>query len=338
MKRKITDDIPFDNYTLIEDRAQISEAFKDEVANSRGAILAIVRGTHFCPGGTSRNHRWYPPELWTGVKNDENFMARLKRNAVVGRVGHEPEITDEDIGEGKFSHYTRNINWETGYAESVIVDTPMGRNLLTCLRAKIGMFVSSRATGDYKGKTESGDDIMDPGTYCLERFDFVQDPGFLEAHPTLASESLVKGGSKALAIESLLRIAHTVKAPMFLDGRDYLVESMGTSGAKLETADTHICESYAFADFEDAIPALEKSIIKAFKNEDHSELVQDLKIARFANENGLDESYVRRRLDEGATFDMIAKEHIVHTPEFKIAESNGYRPKRTKSRLERILG
>lgn len=337
MKRKIIDEIAFEGYTLIEDRAKISEAFKDEVNNSRGAILAIVKGKHFCPGGTSRNHRWYPPELWTGVKNDENFMARLKRNAVVGRVGHEPEITDEDIGEGKFSHFTRNINWETGEAESVIIDTPMGRNLLTCLRAGIVLFVSSRATGDYKGKTESGDDIMDPDTYCLERFDFVQDPGFLEAQPSLVSESLNKDGGKMLAVESLLRIAQALKTPLFLDGRDYMVESMDKSGAKMETADTHICESYTFEDFEFAIPALEKSIIKAFKNEDHSELVQDLKIARFANENGLDESYVRRRLDEGATFDMIAKEHIVHTPEFKIAEANGFQPKRTKSRLERIL-
>lgn len=338
MKRKIVDEIAFEGYTLIEDRAKISEAFKDEVNNSRGAILAIVKGKHFCPGGTSRNHRWYPPELWTGVKKDENFMARLKRNAVVGRVGHEPEITDEDIGEGKFSHFTRNINWETGDAESVIVDTPMGRNLLTCLRAGIVLFVSSRATGDYKGKNDNGDDIMDPDTYCLERFDFVQDPGFLEAQPSLVSESLQKSGAKCLAIESLLRIAHSLNIPLFLDGRDYMVESMDKSGASLATADTHICESYAFTDFEDVIPALEKSIIKAAKNEDSSALVRDLKIARFANDNGLDEAYVLRRLDEGATFDMIAKEHVVHTPEYRIAESNTFQSKRQRSRLERILG
>ena len=338
MKRKIVDEIAFEGYTLIEDRAKISEAFKDEVNNSHGAILAIVKGKHFCPGGTSRNHRWYPPELWTGVKKDENFMARLKRNAVIGRVGHEPEITDEDIAEGRCSHFTRNINWETGDAESVIMDTPMGRNLLTYLRAGVILFISSRATGDYKGKTESGDDIMDPDTYCLERFDFVQDPGFLEAQPSLVSESLGKGDGKLLAVESLLRIAQTLKAPLFLDGRNYMVESLDKSGAKMEMVDTHLSESYSFMDFAEVIPALEKSIIKAAKCEDHSALSRDLKIARFANENGLDESYVRTRLDEGATFDLIAKEHIVRTPEFRIAESNTYTPKKTKSRLERILG
>lgn len=333
MKRNIVDEIPFEGYTLIEDRAKISEAFKDEVNKSRGAILAIVKGKHFCPGGTSRNHRWYPPELWSGVKEDKGFMSRLQRNAVIGRVGHDPEITDEDIGDGKFSHFTRNINWETGEAESVIVDTPMGRNLLTCLRAGIILYVSSRATGDYKGKTESGDDIMDPETYCLERFDFVQDPGFLEAQPSLVSESLQKGG-KALAIESLLRIAQALGTPVFLDGRDYVVESMEKAGARLATADTHIGESYTFEDFTEVIPALEKAIIKGANR---GELEKDLKIARFANENGLDESYVRTRLDEGASFDMIGKEHVVHAPEYHISEAHAIQQKKQLSRLERIL-
>lgn len=336
MKRSITDEIAFEGYTLIEDRAKISEAFKDEVNCSRGAILAIVKGKHFCPGGTSRNHRLYPPELWAGVQNDENFMARLKRNGVIGRVGHEPEITDEDIGEGRFSHFTRNINWKTGEAESVIIDTAMGRNLLTCLRAGIVLYVSSRATGDYKGKTDSGDDIMDPDTYCLERFDFVQDPGFLDAHPTLVSESR-QTDQKRLAVESLLRVAHSLDAPLFLDGRDYVVESVSPEGIRLATADTHISESYNFSDFEDVIPSLEKSIIKAAKSESHADLMADLQIARFANENGLDEAYVRRRRDEGATFDAIANEHVVHVPEYRISEANA-RPKKTRTRLERILG
>lgn len=333
MKRNIVDEIPFEGYTLIEDRAKISEAFKDEVNKSHGAILAIVKGKHFCPGGTSRNHRWYPPELWAGVREDKAFMTRLQRNAVIGRVGHDPEITDEDIGEGRFSHFTRNINWETGEAESVIVDTPMGRNLLTCLRAGIILYVSSRATGDYKGKTESGDDIMDPETYSLERFDFVQDPGFLEAQPSLVSESLSKGGNK-LVIESLLRIANAIGAPVFLDGRDYIVESMEKSGARLATADTHICESYAFEDFADVIPALEKAIIKAG---DRGDLEKDLKIARFANENGLDESYVRTRLGDGASFDMIEKEHVVHALDYRISESHPAPQRKQPSRLERIF-
>ena len=152
---QISDAVPFDGYKLIDTSAQINESFKDEMEKSHGAIIGVVEGKHFCPGGTSRNHRWYPPELWLAVGQNEAVQARLKRNGIVGRVGHEPEITDEDIGEGNYSHFTKDIDWKTGFARSFIVDTPMGRNLLTALRARIGLYVSSRATGDYNGKTES---------------------------------------------------------------------------------------------------------------------------------------------------------------------------------------
>lgn len=325
MSQKIVDAVLFDNYTLIEDKAAIHEAFKDEVNKSRGAILAIVKGKHFCPDGTSRNHRYYPKALWLGVKNDENFMARLKRNGVIGRVGHEPEITDEDIGEGNYSHFTRNINWETGEAESVIVDTPMGRNLLTALRAGIQLFVSSRATGDYCGKNDEGNDIMDPATYALERFDFVQDPGFLEAHPTLVSESLEKGKVRAKIAEALLGIAQKIGASILLDGRRYLVESLDSKGIHLETEDTHLRDVYESSAFEDVVPEIEKAIVSAATvNEalakDLKAANEDLKIVRFANEQGLDEEYVRNRMASGASLEAIAKEHVPPTATYHIAE------------------
>lgn len=342
MSQRIIDAVPFEHYTLIEDKAQISESFKDEVNNSRGAILAIVKGKHFCPDGTSRNHRFYPKALWLGVKNDENFMARLKRNGVVGRVGHEPEITDEDIGEGNYSHFTRNINWETGEAESVIVDTPMGRNLLTALRAGIQLFVSSRATGDYCGKNDEGNDIMDAKTYALERFDFVQDPGFLEAHPTLVSESLNKGGAKSAVAEALLRIAQKIGASVFLDGRRYVVESLDAKGIHMATEDTNLRETYESHDFEDVLPELEKAIVSAAsKNEalanDLKSANNDLKIARFANDQGLDEEHVRKRLQEGATLEMIAKEHPAPQQTYRIAEQHVPSKPKHESVLNRIF-
>lgn len=342
MSQRIIDAVPFEHYTLIEDKAQISESFKDEVNASRGAILAIVKGKHFCPDGTSRNHRFYPKALWLGVKNDENFMARLKRNGVVGRVGHEPEITDEDIGEGNYSHFTRNINWETGEAESVIVDTPMGRNLLTALRAGIQLFVSSRATGDYCGKNDDGDDVMDAKTYALERFDFVQDPGFLEAHPTLVSESLDTGRAKGAVAEALLRIAQKIGARVFLGGRRYVVESLDAKGIHMATEDTNLRETCESRDFEDVLPDLEKAIVSAAsKNE---ELVKDLKsandnlkIARFANDQGLDEEHVRKRLEEGATFAVIAKEHVAPDQSYHIAEQHVPVKQAHESVLNRIF-
>ena len=346
MSQRIIDAIPFEHYTLIEDKAKISESFKDEVNNSRGAILAIVKGPHFVPDGVSRNHRFYPKNLWKGVKNDESFMARLKRNGVVGRVGHDPEITDEDIGEGNYSHFTRNINWDTGEAESVIVDTPMGRNLLTALRAGIQLFVSSRATGDYCGKDEDGNDIMDAKTYALERFDFVQDPGFLEAHPTLVSESLDKSGTKSKIAETLLRIAQKIGASVLLDGRRYVVESLDSKGIHMATEDTRVSSVYESKAFEDVLPEIEKAIVQAATanesatatlNEDLKQANEDLKIARFANEHGLDESYVRGRMAEGAPLSLIAKEHIPSGETYRIAEEHVATRQKHSSVLNRIF-
>lgn len=331
---QISDAVPFDGYKLIDTSAQINESFKDEMEKSHGAIIGVVEGKHFCPGGTSRNHRWYPPELWLAVGQNEAVQARLKRNGIVGRVGHEPEITDEDIGEGNYSHFTKDIDWKTGFARSFIVDTPMGRNLLTALRARIGLYVSSRATGDYSGKTESGDDIMDTKTYDFERFDFVQDPGFLEAKPSLVTESFNKTAVNGKIAETLLRIAKKVGATLSLDGRKYVVESVGAKGIEMSTADTHLKEMYESSAFEDVLPELEEAIVKSANNE---ALTNDLKIARFANEQGLDESYVRDRLDAGASFEQIAHEHVPAGQTYRIAETQVVHRPKHESVLNRIF-
>lgn len=331
---QITDAVPFDGYKLFDTSAQINESFKDEMEKSHGAIIGVVEGKHFCPGGTSRNRRWYPPELWLAVGENESVQARLKRNGMVGRVGHDPEITDEDIGEGNYSHFTKDIDWKTGFARSFIVDTPMGRNLLTALRARIGLYVSSRATGDYNGKTESGDDIMDVKSFDLERFDFVQDPGFLEAKPSLVTESFSKTAVNGKIAEVLLRIAKEVGATLALDGRKYVVESVSSKGIEMSTTDTRLKEMYESAAFEDVLPELEEAIVKSANN---GVILNDLKIARFANEQGLDESYVRDRLDTGASFDQIAREHVPTGYTYHIAESQVVRRQKRESVLDRIF-
>lgn len=338
----ITDAVPFDGYKLIDTSSQINESFKDEMEKSHGAIIGVVEGKHFCPGGISRNHRLYPEELWIAVGKNPAVQARLKRNGIVGRVGHDPEITDEDIGEGNYSHFTKDIDWKTGFARSFIVDTPMGRNLLTALRARIGLYVSSRATGDYNGKTESGDDIMDTATYDFERFDFVQDPGFLEAKPSLVTESRNHGGAKGAVVETLLRIAQRIGASVLLDGRRYVVESLDSKGVHMTTEDTHLPGTFGRDAFEDVLPELEKAIVSAASvNEglanDLKAANEDLKVVRFANEQGLDEAHVRTRLKEGATLSMIAKEHVAPQQEYRIAESRTFQREKHESVLNRIF-
>ena len=330
----IEDYIPF-KFDIIDDISRVDESAQSEVAKSGGTILAIVKGPHFCPGKVSRNHRLYTEELWEAVSKDEEVQRKLANGQMFGRVGHEAEITDEDIGAGNYSHITRNIDWKTGIAESVIFNTPMGNNLYTLLRAgTTTMYVSSRADGDYCGKDDDDNDILDPKTYKLERFDFVQDPGFLDAKPKLISESKKKDeelketvGEKVA--ESLLNLAMEVGAPLELDGATYSVEKVCESKVDMSDCNTMTSDTYTLSDFTEVTEDMRKGIVEHFNNQQREleesrkeldEAHQLIKTLRFANRKGLDEEYVEKRMREGASLESIEREHPTPQP-FKVVEA-----------------
>lgn len=303
------DYIPFDGFEFIDDISKVSESAQSEVANSKGTILAIVKGKHFCPGGVSRNHRLYTEELWKSVGENDELKHRMDDNQMLGRIGHEAEMTDEDIADGKFSHYTRNINWETGEAEDVILNTPMGNTLYTLLRSGVKLYVSSRADGDYNGKDEDGNDILDPETYKLERFDFVQDPGFLEAKPKMITESVKKTeAAHEKQAEALLDVARRLGAPVELDDSEYIVESMGAG--KVSLGGMSGTEDCSLNDFTEVTADIAESIVKYVDGlrRELDESKDTIKMLRFANSNGLDEDYVERKIGEGATYESLAHE------------------------------
>jgi len=157
------------------------------------SVLAKVSGTFFVPGGVSRNNRYYPPELWEKVLGDDGIKSRLSDKRMIGTISHEQSLNDQALLDGKISHIITNLEVrgdQDGFGEALILDTPAGRILNTMFRAGAKLFVSSRANGTFKqDKTEKGVPIVDPETYQLEAFDFVLDPGFLQAQPQLA-ESL----------------------------------------------------------------------------------------------------------------------------------------------------
>jgi len=319
------DYIPF-KCEFIDDIARVDESAQSEVAKSGGTILAIVKGQHFVPGGISRNHRKYTEELWEVAGKDEDVQRKLKNGQMFGRIGHEAEITDEDIAEGKFSHITRNIDWKTGVAESVIYNTDMGKTLYTILRAGTTMYVSSRADGDYEGKDEDGNDILDPKTYKLERFDFVQDPGFLDAKPKMISESKknekIEETVNERVAEALLYLAKELGAPVELDGSTYVVESLEKSSVSMTNCDNDTSDTYKFEEFTEVTADLKQSVVKFVES-----LREDLKISedtihdlKFANKHGLNEDYVKERRRAGATYEAIEHEQpAVQT--FKIVEA-----------------
>ena len=302
----------------------VDKAAQEEVDKSKGEILAIVRGRHFVPGGISRNRRLYTEELWANVENDEEFMTRMKNKQVLGRFGHEAEINDMTVADGKFSHYTRNINFKTGEAESVILNTQMGRTLLTLLRAGVTLYVSSRADGDYIGQDDDGNDILAADTFKLERFDFVLDPGFLEAHPTMITESKNKGTTPINEkVSFLMNLACNMEVPLELDGTKYSVtdvdESRGTVHMRAHGGMTN--EEYAMEEFKDSVQQIQESIFNGAV-----EIRKELNMLQYANSQGLDESHVRSQLEEGVSLGDIkpnstSKFRIIGGSDVKVSEA-----------------
>lgn len=153
-------------------------------------VLAKVKGQFFVPNGKSRNGRFYTKKLWEKVFSDPVVNERLKKRVMFGTVGHDQELNDKAVREGQVSHFMVSGDPETGMGEALILNTPVGKILNTMLRAGSQLYVSSRANGTFSGKVQ-GLPKVDEDTYDLDGWDFVIEPGFLEANPKIA-ESLEK--------------------------------------------------------------------------------------------------------------------------------------------------
>ena len=161
----------------------------------REGILGTVSGPFFFPNVASRNRRVYPEEAWKNALGNAHTKRLLENNLMLGTVGHKDMEFDDLISEQKVSHLTRKLWTENkngkviGMGEADILDTPVGRILNTLIRAGCKMAISSKSYGEYQeSKDSSGNQIVDPKKFYCQRFDFVVDPGFLEAMPQLKEE------------------------------------------------------------------------------------------------------------------------------------------------------
>lgn len=162
----------------------------------RSGVLGVVEGVFFIPEKPSRNGRVYSERLWKRVLSELDVKRLLENRLMIGTVGHEDVDFDALIREQKVSHVVTDL-WigedGKGYGRAEILDTPVGRILYTLLKNGSKMAVSSKGWGEYKGITSDNLYVVDEGSFVLERFDFVCDPGFLEAMPGLKKqyESLI---------------------------------------------------------------------------------------------------------------------------------------------------
>lgn len=276
---------------IVESRLKIEEAS----GNVGGfPILAKVTGVHFLPNGFSRNKRFYSEELWRNVLEDENVQTRLKNGTVFGTIGHDIEIDEKALREGVPSHVTKlmeireNNGVLEGYAETFLIDTPVGKLLNTYLRAGANLYVSSRADGEYSGQTAEGVPMLNPRTFVFERFDFVIDPGFLEANPKL-TESLLSGlesGARQKISESLVNDGNfqQIKESK-MDPLDKNVKPDGENELSKPQLDTELAESMAVLRTQ-LTEALGANVALRKKNEDlEGEVARQSAEAQAARDN-----------------------------------------------------
>ena len=222
---------------IIEPNISFSlEEKADEVDGKH--VLAKIKGEFFVPDGHSRNKRFYPKSLWEKVLKSKDVKERLKNRTMFGAISHSTPINDESLRDGKFSHIVTKMYIDEngkGIGEALILNTPSGRILNTIARAGSKLFVSTRADGSYKGETSEGVPIVDEDSYKYHTTDFVLQPGFLEANPSLAEEFKNLENIKENEMEKALKVLTEENGNLKVD--------LAELGSKLEEAKINLVDA-----------------------------------------------------------------------------------------------
>ena len=152
-------------------------------------VIAKIKGPAFFPDTVSRNKVEYSLDLWNRTISRPEFVRELEARRIYGTFGHALAIDDEALREGKISHIVSNVWIDTnkvGNAEYLVLGTDSGRNLKTFFGAKSKLRVSTRANGKFLVKrNERGHQVPNPDIFFLRGIDFVHDPGYLDAQPSM---------------------------------------------------------------------------------------------------------------------------------------------------------
>lgn len=172
---------------------QVNEAAYDGTVIDGTHYLALVRGPFFAVDKSSGNGRFYSRKLWErAIRLTEN---KRTNGLMIGTIGHNQPLKDEDLLKGVASHRVTRLwideSTGMGYGEIVVLGSAAGRELNALLRGGVRLSVSSRAFGDFAGVGPDGNKAINPETYDLETFDFVQTPGVSSATPSLVNENKV---------------------------------------------------------------------------------------------------------------------------------------------------
>ena len=282
-------------------------------------ILAKVKGVFFCPNGKSRNQRYYSESLWKKALGNSDVQEKLKTRTMFGTVGHETELNDKAILEGRISHIVTDAYIDKdgrGIGEALILNTPAGKVLNTILRAGSQVFVSSRAEGRFKGE-HNGMPKVDEDAYKLHTWDFVLNPGFKQASPQLAEalENINKSNDQGdTAMDETLKkvMTENIDLKNQLESQDKEVKKLKESIDPITEENVHVKDQLVTA--EEKIKELEESNdeFKTLLNEAKAEL-------EIIEEIGEDATDVKDALEKAANYieeihsEIGTKEEIVET-------------------------
>ena len=221
------------------------ELIKVDESNSTKGGIGKLRGEFFFPNGTSRNNRFYSSELWNNQLLSEDVKSKLSNKNMYGTIGHEQPVDEAAWADGKLSHIITNLQVVNGkgIGELLILDTPAGRNLKAVAETGSKVYVSSRATGDFKGKTNEGVPMVNPETFSLKGFDIVLDPGFINARPDLVESIKSLHGSTNINSPTTHQGESTMDTDLLkktLKENHNLSEQYADSVSKLEEANKRL--------------------------------------------------------------------------------------------------
>ena len=180
---------------LISNITEISESAKFDFLESTEVdgihVLAKVSGPAFFPDSVSENNVRYTREFWETILSDEEVNTKLADKVMFGTIGHQiVDINDSKLLAGVASHITTKMwiddSTGIGMAEHLVLNTNAGKILNTVLRAGSKLRVSTRGQGELR---KSKDGVNDIDEYYFQRIDFVINPGYREALPSVV-ESL----------------------------------------------------------------------------------------------------------------------------------------------------
>lgn len=167
----------------------ITESAEDPDVDGEHVIAKIV-GPAFFPDTASRNKVEYSRQLWDGALRDPETLREIKARRMYGTFGHKTKIDDDALLDGKISHIVGQPYIDdrgVGMCSYLVLNTEPGRNLKTYMGAKSRLRVSTRCRGAFlPGFNTRGNKVPDPKTFRLKGIDFVHDPGYLDAEPSLS--------------------------------------------------------------------------------------------------------------------------------------------------------